>query len=90
MLSGCFHIMKLTTRTRMAAIIHTAFIRMLGSRAVKIQLPTMRKPVNKQKSLLILFLGTGEKNQNHKQAKQNLKARQTKQQHVKKLTVRDM
>lgn len=74
----------------MAAIIHTAFIRMLGSRAVKIQLPTMRKPVNKQKSLLILFLGTGEKNQNHKQAKQNLKARQTKQQHVKKLTVRDM
>lgn len=61
LLSGCFHIMKLTKRTRMAAIIHTAFIRTLGSRAVRIQLPTIRKPVKRHKSLLTLFLGTGKK-----------------------------
>lgn len=55
LLSGCFHITKLMMRTSIAARIHTAFIRMLGSRAVRMQLPTIRKPVNRHQKLMVLF-----------------------------------
>jgi len=51
LLSGCFHTMKLIMRTRIAAIIHTAFISVLGLRVVKTQLPTIRKPVNRHQRL---------------------------------------
>lgn len=80
LLSGCFHTMKLIMRTRIAAIIHTAFISVLGSRAVKTQLPTIRKPVNRHQKLTnaLFFLARGKKKNkktpNHKQAMQNLKA----------------
>lgn len=74
--------MKLIMRTRIAAIIHTAFISVLGLRVVKTQLPTIRKPVNRHQKLtnalfFIFFLARGKENPNHKQAKQNLKAKQT-------------
>lgn len=64
---------------------------MLGSRAVRIQLPTIRKPVKRYQKLTdSVFRNREKKPQNHKQAKQNLKAQQTKQQHMKKLTLRNM
>lgn len=61
LLSGCFRIMKMIVTTRMAAIISTVFIRMFGSREVRIQIPTIRKPVNRHQRLLIffVFLDTG-------------------------------
>lgn len=89
MLSGCFRIMKMIVTTRMAAIICTVFITMFGSREVRIQIPTIRKPVNRHQRLLIYIFFRYEENvrTNHKQAKQNLKAQQTKQQLTKTLTI---
>lgn len=77
LLSGCFRIMKMIVTTRMAAIICTVFIRMLASKEVRIQIPTIRKPVNTHQRLLIFFFFFRYKENpriNHKQAKQNLKA----------------